>query len=126
MHLSHSLARWIQEVNIDKYHNLNPECLLGLTVFEKMQCQNNTDNQIMINEGNKLLSPSFITWPPHRGGGGKNDTEENFFARFARSLIFCPPSLAKNYRSPQFCPIKILNKINLIATDNFGKLTKTT
>ena len=65
MHLSHSLARWSLEVNIDKYHHLISVCLLGLTVFEKMQCQNNTDNQIIMNEGNKCLPPSLITLPPH-------------------------------------------------------------
>ena len=57
MHLSHSL-----EVDIDKYH-LIPVCLLifGITVFEKkMQCLN-TDNQIMMNEGNKCFPPSLIT-----------------------------------------------------------------
>ena len=41
---------------IDKYHHLIPLCLLGLNVFEIMQCQNNTDKQIMMNEGKKCLS----------------------------------------------------------------------
>ena len=41
------------EVDIDKYHHLIPVCLSGLTVFEKkMQCENNQDKQIMMNEGN--------------------------------------------------------------------------
>ena len=45
MYLSHNLARWSLEVDIyDKYHHLIPVCLLELTVFEKMQLQNNTDN----------------------------------------------------------------------------------
>ena len=61
MHLSHSLARWSLEVDIDKYHDLILVCLLGLTVFEKMQCQNITDKQIMMNEGNKYLPSSVIT-----------------------------------------------------------------
>ena len=71
MHLSHSLARGNLEVDIDKYHNFIPVCLLGPTVFEEMQCQNNTDNQIMMNEGNKCLPPTLINLPPHRGVGAK-------------------------------------------------------
>ena len=65
---------------------------MGLTVFEKMQCQNNTDKQIMMNEGNKCLPPSFITLPTHRGGGGKKCTGGTFF----RFFLFCP-LLAKSY-----------------------------
>ena len=48
MHLSHSLA-----IDIDRYPHLIPVCLLGFTVFEKMQYQNKTDNQIIMNEGIK-------------------------------------------------------------------------
>ena len=87
MHLSHSLARWSLEVDIDKYHHLIPVFLLGLTVFEKIQCQNNKDEQIMMNEGKKCLPPSVITLPPHRGGqklykggGKKNARTLKYFA----------------------------------------------
>ena len=66
--LSQSWARWTLEVDIDEYHHLIPVCLLGLTVLEKMQCQNNTDNQIIVNESNKCFPPSVLTLPPHRGG----------------------------------------------------------
>ena len=67
-HASHSLARWSLEVDIDKYHNLIPVCLLGLTVFEKMQWQNNTDNQVMMNEGNKCFSPLCYNFSPTQRG----------------------------------------------------------
>ena len=68
MHLSHSLVRWILEVDIDKYHHLIPVCLLGLTVFEKIQCPNNTDKQIMMNEGDKCLPPFCYTFAPTQKG----------------------------------------------------------
>ena len=95
MHLSHSLARWSLEVDIDKYHHLIPVCLLGLTVFEKMQCQNNTDNQIMMNEGNKCLPPSVITLPPHRGGGAKVLRGCNIFSAHRAQVYILTPPLEK-------------------------------
>ena len=71
-----NLARWSLEVDIDKYHDLIPVFCLGLTVFGKIQCQNNTDKQIMMNEGNTCLPPSVITFPPHSSEGGKPFTWE--------------------------------------------------
>ena len=100
MHLSHSLARWSLEVDIDKYHHLIPVCLLGLTVFEKMQCQINRDIQIMMNKCNKCLPLSVITLPPHRGG------QKSYRGRnkkiCARSLQYLPlpwkkPIVRKQY-----------------------------
>ena len=87
------------EVDIDKYHLLIPVCLLGLTVLEKVQCQTNTDNQIMMNEGNKCLLPSVINLPPHRGEGAK------FFCALRAEIdILPPPPLHKAIVRP-CCPL---------------------
>ena len=98
MHLSHILARWSLEVVIDKYNHFIPVCLLGLNVSEKMQCQNNTDNQIMMNEGNKCLSHSLITLPPHRGREGGDFTGKGKKMRAALNIP--PPPRQK----PIVCP----------------------
>ena len=76
---------------------------IGTHVFsKKYNAKTNTDNQIMMNDGNKyFLLLSFASLPPHRagknctvGGGG-----HNIF--FVQLEIFCPPPhLAKSYSPP--------------------------
>ena len=87
--------RWSLEVDIDKYHHLIPVCLLGLAVFEKMQCQNNTNNQIMMNEDNKCLPPSVMNYDFAPSEGGK----KKLHASHAASNILPPPG-KKIYSTP--------------------------
>ena len=77
-----------------EYHHLIPVCLLGLTVVEKMQRQNNTDNQIMIN-----VCPPLLLLCPHTEGG-KNLTGGAKKLRAPQLEIFCPPHLTKTYSPP--------------------------
>ena len=58
---------------------------IGTHSLKKMQWQNNTDNQIIINEGNKCLPPSVKTLPPRRGGKNLGEGLE----------ILCPPPWQK-------------------------------
>ena len=66
-----------------------------------MQCQNNTVNQIMMNEGKKCCPPSQIICP-HTEGGGKNVTgrlNKKLCVLWAQLDIFCPP-WQKTYSPP--------------------------
>ena len=58
---------------------------IGTHSLKKMQWQNNTDNQIIITEGNKCLPPSVKTLPPRRGGQKSREGLE----------ILCPPPWQK-------------------------------
>ena len=81
---------------------------MGLTVFEKMECQNNTDNQIMMNEGNKCLSHSLITLPPHRGREGGDFTGKG---KKMRAALNIPPPPAKTYSLPLTLHLLLSNSL---------------
>ena len=74
---------------------------MGITVFDKMHCQNNTDKKIMMNEGNKRLPPSVITFHPYRGGQKLYKRGQNKICALRAHLeIF--PLLAKPIVRPGF------------------------
>ena len=87
---------YLAKEDINKYHYLIPVCLLGLTVFKKC----NSNNQFMMNEGNKCLPSSVATFP-HTAGGQKS-----YRGGEIRSLkYFAPPPPGKNLQS---APLQVL------------------
>ena len=79
------------EVDIDKYHHLISCMFIATHCFQKMQCQNNTDNKIMMNEGNKYFHPLCYNFAPTQRGA-KNLHGAKKCVRFARSLKYFAPA----------------------------------